>query len=122
MGRTVKDNIPLPFTMFGDDYIQCRRSVNKKTTKEYYAPPPGEQYPSKKLPMNERWSARNFDFSEVFEKLETKSAYHFETEWFYDISTWEGYTDYIASGNRIKKPYGPLTKPHQHSKLVIQEE
>jgi hypothetical protein len=122
MGRTVKDNIPLPFTMFGEDYIQCRRSVNKKTTKQYCSPPSGEKYPSKKLPLSERWSARNFSFSEVFEKLKTKGAYYFETEWFYDISTWDGYTDYIASGNLIKKPYEPLTKTHQHNKLLEEEE
>ena len=122
MGRTVKDNIPLPFTMFGEDYIQCRRWVNKQTTKQYCSPPPGEKYPSKKLPFEERWSARNFNFSEVFEKLEIKGAHTFETEWFYDISTWGGYVDYISSGNLIKKPYEPLTKAHKHSKLVIQEE
>jgi hypothetical protein len=122
MGKTVKDNIPLPFTMFGDDYIQCRRWVNKQTTKQYCSPPPGEKYPSKKLPFHERWSARNFDFSEVFEKLEEEDAHHFETEWFYDISTWDGYVDYISSGNLIRKPFGPLTKTHKHNKLLEEEE
>ena len=32
-GKTIKDNLPLPFTMRGEDFIQCRREVNRLTTK-----------------------------------------------------------------------------------------
>jgi hypothetical protein len=113
-GRTVLDNEPLPFTMTGEDYIQCRRSINKKTTREYYNTEEGEQYPSKKLPLEERWSAKTFDLSEVFEKLSTKGANITDLDWYYDISSWQEYRRYMGSDNFIKKPYEPLTKPHTH--------
>ena len=60
---TVKDNLPLSFTMFGDDYLNCRRDINAKTTKQYYNTNENEKYPTRKLPLDKRWSARKFDFS-----------------------------------------------------------
>ena len=116
-GRTVIDNIPLPFTMTGKDYIRCRRDVNQKTTREFYNTEEGEKYPSRKLPLAERWSAKGFDLSQVFEKHCTKSATVVELEWHYDLSSWQNYRDYMGSDNIIKKPHDVLTKPHTHGKI-----
>ena len=113
--KTVLEGLPLPFTMTGEDYIQCRRDINKKTTKEYYNTEEGEQYPSKKLPLEERWSAKNFGLSEVFEKMSIKGAGTIDLDWHYDISNWQEYRRYMGSDNFIKKPYEPLTKPHTHA-------
>ena len=113
-GRTVLDNVPLPFTMTGEDYIQCRRDVNQKTTKEYYNTQDGELYPSKKLPLEKRWSARTFSLSDVFEKLSIDKANIVELDWYYNISEWGAYSEYLGSENNIKKPYDQLTKPHTH--------
>ena len=81
--QTVKDNLPLSFTLTGDDCIKCRRQINKTTTREYLPPLEGEKYPSQKLPLDQRWSARKFDFSQVFEALDIKSATKVKLEWFY---------------------------------------
>jgi len=119
-GKTVKDNVPLPFTMFGKDYVHCRRDVKRKSTREFINPPPGEM-PSKKLPLSDRWSARHFDFSEVFEKLSETNAQKQETEWFYDLTTWDGYREFLGSENFVKKPSNNLIKPHKHVKLPYRE-
>mgnify|MGYP003638459459 CR=1 FL=1 len=116
-GHTVMDNMPLCFTMFGADYIHCRRHVNKETTKEFYNTVEGEQYPSKRLPIEERWTAKNFDLSVVFNKLNIEDAYSYEPEWFFDLSTWEGYKSFLGSDKIIKKPPEFLTKPHTHVKI-----
>jgi hypothetical protein len=113
-GETVLNNQPLSFTMRGQDYIDCRRDVNKKTTKEFYNTKEGEVYPSQKLPLKERWSARRFDLSEVFEKLSKVDAHIYECKWFYDLSTWGGYRDFLSSENYIKKPSESLTRPRKH--------
>ena len=115
--KTISNNIPLPFTMAGQDYIKCRRDVNQKTTKEFYNTEEGEQYPSRRLPLEERWSAKNFDLSEVFEQLKVPAASKVEVEWFYDISSWDQYRDYLGSDFLIKKPHDVLTKPHTHAKI-----
>jgi hypothetical protein len=116
-GETVLDEKPLCFTMTGRDYINCRRDVNKKTTREFYNTEEGETYPSRKLPLEERWSAKNFNLSEVFDKLEGTESHIYEPDWFYDLSTWEGYRAFLASENSIKKPADILTKPHTYVKI-----
>jgi len=113
--QTVKDGVPLPFTMFGEDYIKCRRDVNKKTTREYYPPQEGEKYPSQKRPIHERWSAKNFLLSDVFDKLEINDT--IEVPWHYDISSWQKYRDYLSSDFLIKTPNEVLTKARKHVKI-----
>ena len=116
-GKTAKEGKLLPFTMTGDDYILCRRDVNTRTTKEYCNTEEGEKYPSKKLPLEERWSAKNFTLSEVINKVKTDNACFVEVEWFYDMSSWEQYRLYMGSDKCIKKPFGPLTKPRKHANI-----
>tara|TARA_B100001094_G_scaffold331383_1_gene399471 strand:- start:346 stop:1230 length:885 start_codon:yes stop_codon:yes gene_type:complete len=120
--KNVKDNLPLSFTLTGDDFKLCRRAINKKTTREFLPPSPGHQFPSEKLPLHERWSARYFNFSDVFEDVCESSSFKHELEWFYDVSTWQGYRNYIASENIIKSPISDLTKPRQHVKIPYTSE
>jgi hypothetical protein len=120
-GKTVKDNLPLSFTMRKEDFIQCRRHINKLTTREYLPPGPGESMPSKKRPLEDRWSARWFDFNTVFAKTKEKDSLKFELDWFYDISTWKGYRGYLGSEHEIKVPYDGLTKPRIYDRLYSEE-
>lgn len=120
--KTVKDNLPLPFTMTGEDFIQCRRKVNKETTRGFLPPLEGELAPSRKLPLEQRWSARSFDFSRVFDKVDNTGAVNIELDWHYDISTWEEYRKFLGSDHVIKKPYKGLTGPFKHSKMCIEGE
>ena len=116
-GDTVKNNKPIAFTFTGEDFKQCRRSVNKATTREYLPPSPGTQYPSQKIPLQERWSARQFSFQTVFEQVSEESATKIDLEWCYDISDWGGYRDFLASDFSIETPPKYLTKPHKHVKI-----
>jgi len=117
--QTVKDNLPLSFTMTGEDFKICRRHVNHETTREYLPPSPGQQYPTEKLPHHHRWSARHFPLSEVFRPLATTSAEatKAEVEWFYDAHEWARYTQYLSSPHQIKVPYKGLIKSRQHSPI-----
>mgnify|MGYP003120167567 CR=1 FL=1 len=118
----IKDNVPLACTMTGEDFKLCRRAINKKTTREYLPPLPNQLYPTRKLPPSERWSARNFNFKDIFENInETGATYH-NAEWHYDISTWNGYRQYLKSENQLKKPIDGLTKPHKHVKIPYDSE
>tara|TARA_Y100000310_G_scaffold134643_1_gene133569 strand:- start:6411 stop:7283 length:873 start_codon:yes stop_codon:yes gene_type:complete len=118
-GQTVKDNLPLSFTMKGEDFIKCRRKVNKLTTREFLPPLEGDKYPSQKLPLEKRWSAKNFKFKTIFEEVEEQNAVKKEIDWFYDLSRWEEYKSFLGSKNIIEKPYEGLTKPHIHAKLLL---
>ena len=120
-GETVKDNKPIAFTFTGEDFKQCRRSVNTQTTREYLPTLPNTQYPTQKLPRNKRWSARHFDFHMVFNKVSEKNATNIDLDWYYDLSSWRGYRDFLASNFSIERPPEHLTKAHQHAKLPYRE-
>lgn len=113
-GQSVVNNQYLPFTMTGEDFKQCRRAINKKTTREYLPPLPNQQYPSQKLPLHERWSARHFTLSDIYEPLGSQERTIIELEWYYDTSSWNGYTEYISSEYELNKPLDELTRPRQH--------
>ena len=121
--KTVKDDLPLSFTMTGEDFKLCRRHINKKTSREYLPPLPGQQYPTQKIPLSQRWSARRFPLSEIFQPLATEQerATKVEVDWFYDGSTWGQYVDYLASDNIIERPYKELVRPHKHEKFSHEE-
>tara|TARA_B100000287_G_scaffold404371_1_gene426996 strand:- start:270 stop:1148 length:879 start_codon:yes stop_codon:yes gene_type:complete len=116
-GLSVKNNLPLSFTMSGEDFKRCRRTVNSLTTREYMAPDPGEVYPSQKLPIEERWSARHFDLSTVLSEVSEDAAQMVEADWFYDISHWKGYKQLLSSEKQIETPEEGLTKARKHVKL-----
>jgi len=118
----IKDNVPLACTMTGEDFKLCRRVINKKTTREYLPPLPNQQYPTQKLPLHERWSARTFNFKEIFDSIDEKGAVYADLPWHYDVSTWDGYVEYIRSEDKIKKPLEALTRPHQHVKIPYTSE
>jgi len=118
----IKNNLPISFTMTGEDFKLCRRTVNKKTTREYLPPSPGQQYPSQKLPLQNRWSARYFNLEDVFEQVEDKDAHKVELDWYHDISSWDGYRNFLSSGNIINTPEEGLTKRHTHVKLPYTSE
>ena len=120
-GETVKNNRPIAFTFTGEDFKQCRRSVNKATTREYLPPSPGTQYPTQKIPLKDRWSARQFNFQTVFEQVSEENATKINLDWYYDISDWSGYRNFLASDFSIESPPDYLTKPRKHVKIPYRE-
>ena len=120
--KNIKNDLPLSFTMFGEDFKKCRRHVNKKTTREFLPPLPNQRFPSEKLPLSQRWSARHFPLSVVFHSVTmTNKSSKIEAPWFYDAHNWSDYIDYMASGNKIEKPYKELIRPHTHEKFPYEE-
>jgi hypothetical protein len=119
--KTVKDNLPLSFTMTGEDFKTCRRSVNKKTTREYLPPSPGQHYPTQKRPLHDRWSARHFNFEDIFGDIDESHILKVDLSWFCDLSSWSGYSDFIGSNFSLEIPKEELTKPHKHVKIPYTE-
>jgi len=121
-GQSVADNKYLPFTMTGEDFKLCRRAINKKTTRGYLPPLPDQQYPSQKLPLQERWSARHFTLSDIYEPLVTMPHESADLEWHYNICNWQNYVDYLSSDNLLDKPLDDLTRPRQHVTIPYDSE
>jgi len=120
--KTVKDGELLSFTMKGDDFKACRNLINKTTTREYLPPLPGQKYPSQKRPVSERWIAKDYSLEQVLEPLNEEGSTCMEIEWHHDISTWEGYVEYLGSKNTVETPRKELTLPHIHVNIPYVDE
>ena len=58
---------------------------------------------TKLLPTENRFSGRFFKIRDIFKKLDdSKQTFKVEMEWFYQISTWEEYCNYLSSEERKK--------------------
>ena len=101
----VKGNKYLGFTFDQEDFINCRASVRERGTGRYA--PGGKKnedgIPRELLPVEERWSARHFEISEVFSEL-PDDAHCIELEYYYDVTSWGGYRNFMSSGLNIEKP------------------
>lgn len=109
--KTISNNIPLPFTMSGQDYIKCRRDVNQKTTKEFYNTEEGEQYPSRRLPLEERWSAKNFTLDKIFYHDKIDIDKKVEVQQYYSLDSWEELKEFYRSDLTIRKMTKTMNKP-----------
>ena len=121
-GKTIKDGLPIAFTFNGDDFKACRNYINQTTSREYLPRSPGQIFPTQKLPFAERWSARQYPLSQIFQKLSEKNKIQEDVDWYYDISQWDNYCSYLGSKKLLEKPYEPLTKAHKHAKIPYRVE
>tara|TARA_B100001123_G_scaffold229685_1_gene258356 strand:- start:5567 stop:6370 length:804 start_codon:yes stop_codon:yes gene_type:complete len=107
-GLTVKEDLSLPFTFDWEDVKAIDTNIRKTSTGKYKQI--GEYVPSnesawlERLPVSERYSAKNFKLSEVFRPLDTKDACFFDTEWYNSISTWDEYKAFLGRGFKFRKP------------------
>lgn len=74
-GQTFLDNTHLPFTFSGDHYNECNRF------------------------FKDRYSGCDIDktFADVFSPIDTNTYIKYNTPWFYDVSSWEKYQDYLKT-------------------------
>lgn len=78
--KTVKDNLHLPFTFNADDFFRCRDIVKFKQAEEW----------------NNR-SSKFYDLATVFKGLDSSNSTVVDLPWFHDISSWDGYKNYMSS-------------------------
>ena len=95
-GKTTEQNIHTSFSFGKDEFVRFRRQI-RKGTKQFANEVDEDGIPRTKLPLEERYSARWFDLQDVFVGLDNTKTNSLEVEYFYDISTWEGYRNYLSS-------------------------
>ena len=116
-GKTIADGLPASFTMSGDDFKICRDNIKSLTTREYFPPAEGEQYPSQKLPLEERWSARGFDLQTIFAPLSENQHNYLETDYLFDNREWQNYKNMMSAKKDLIIPEKQLLKPRFHAKI-----
>ena len=106
--KTVAEDLQLAFTFDWEDVKKIDAHLRKTTTGMYkqigeYVPDNQDAW-LEKLPLSERYSAKNFKLSEVFSPLDTKNACFFDVAWYNDISTWDEYKKFLSGEFRFRKP------------------
>ena len=101
--KSVKDNQYLAFTFGSEEFVSFRRSLREKGTGSYTSKLENG-LPREKLSLEERYSARFFELSDVFDIYEPDIKV--ELPWYYNIDNWENYCTFISSERRkeIKIP------------------
>ena len=75
--------------------------------------------PNKKLPTEERYSARWFGLEQVFTNLQAENS--IEVEEFYDLSSWDKYRNYLSSdlASKTTRPPDWLMKAKEFGSIAL---
>jgi len=108
-GQTVREGLYLGFTFDAEDFKRFRRTIRTEGTGRMVPGQTGEdlldgKFPTKTLPIEERWSARHFSLDKVFGSAIIEEAKVKNVSWYYDIDNWDGYRSFLASGEKIERP------------------
>ncbi len=118
-GKNVSDGLYLGFTFDADDFKRYRSQLRKNATGIR-----GDSLDSV-LPIEERWSARNFPLDKVFKSvIIDNDTVQVEVPEYHNIDNWLGYCDYIASPLRAatKRPFKKILDYHELNPIGIDNE
>lgn len=114
-GETVLDNKYLGFSFGKAEWKGFRTALRSGTGMWSSESLREDRYPSKLLPIEERYSARHFTLDKVLECVNIVNEVEIDS--YHDIETWAGYTDYIGSNKQLKKPENYLTNGKKLNKI-----
>ena len=122
-GRTVRDDEYLGFTFDADDFKACRRMIRKNGTGEYDGYKPKNPN-AKRLPKEEKWSARFFSLDKVFNSVKIKDGNILEIPWYYNIDNWDNLRIFLGSKEsiKIKRPHRKLLGYHEWNPIGVNNE
>tara|TARA_Y100000296_G_C5138774_1_gene239771 strand:+ start:386 stop:1282 length:897 start_codon:yes stop_codon:yes gene_type:complete len=121
--KTVKDGEYLGFTFNSEEFLKLRKKLRDKATGLYTSEINEDGMPSKKYPTEQRYSARFFTLDEVFESLVLENKHSVEIPWYYNISSWDGYCQFLASKDKdeIRRPSKGILSYHEFNKIGQEE-
>lgn len=102
--KTVREDVMLPFTFTSSEFIYYRRLFRKRSINIRTS------YGGNKIEPERRWNARFFKLHDIFEIAEPETSNVVELPWYYDISNWNGYHQYMSSeeSKKICRPKNKL--------------
>jgi len=91
------NNFYTSFTFGKEEFINFRRRVREGSGT--YAPGYYNESgtPNKRLPLEERYSARFFELKDVFNDFNQNQATQFQPSSFYNVDSWENYRNFMVS-------------------------
>jgi len=124
-GDSVLDGYKVGFAFEASDLGKLIKLFWDKQSGRYDASQPLEErkngkFVTKLLPLDKRYSGRFFKVEDVFRSIHNSSIiFKIEMEWYYDISTWENFCNFLNSEHRKKmlRPKLPFLKYRTWNKV-----
>ena len=103
--------------------MRFRRQI-RKGTGTYSSELNEKGIPNKKLPYDERYSARWFGLEDVFIDLDNTKSNSIDMQEFYDLSSWDNYRNYLSSelSSRTKRPPTWLMKRTEFGSIGLDKD
>jgi hypothetical protein len=99
--KTIIDGDYLGFTFTGKDYVRFRKVIRKEGTGMWDGSELTDgKYANKRLPIEERYSARFFSLDKIFKHAILEDAVVGQLPWYHNIDSWERYCTFLGSDNR----------------------
>jgi len=120
--KTVADGKYLGFTFGKQDFLEFRREIRKGTGMFTAENLKDGKYPTVKLPIEKRYSARYFDLAKVFKHVILDEIR--EVPWYYTIDNWDGYCNFLGSPDRhkIERPPNYILNYREWNLLGVDDE
>tara|TARA_B100000085_G_scaffold60353_1_gene53106 strand:- start:9431 stop:10195 length:765 start_codon:yes stop_codon:yes gene_type:complete len=100
-GKTVRQNKYLGFTFFPEDWPKFKWHMKNQCTGG-----------SRALPLEERWSSRNFSLDKIFNLDIIDVDKKIEVEEYYDLEHWESLEKFYASDLILDRPSKQFMRPY----------
>ena len=122
-GQTPAQGIHTSFSFGKDEFVRFRRQI-RKGTGTYSSELNEKGIPNKKLPYDERYSARWFGLEDVFIDLDNTKSNSIDIQEFYDLSSWDNYRNYLSSelSSRTKRPPTWLMKRTEFGSIGLDKD
>jgi hypothetical protein len=119
-GQTPEQGLHTSFSFGKDEFIRFRRQIRKGTgafTNEVGS----NGIPNKKLPIEERYSARWFEIEDIFIDLDNNANNSIEIDEFYDLSSWDNYRNYLSSelAQQTQRPSETIMKQKEFGSIAL---
>ena len=97
--KTVKDGYYLGLALTIEQINQFIKESKTRST-GYWRDPETRTEP---YPLEERFSYKNFDLSEVFQTLDLKDYNKIEAEEYYSLDSWENYCSFLSNNKDLSR-------------------
>jgi len=98
--QTILDNKYLGFSLTLEHVKQLKLEVKEKSTGLWANP----EIRDRQLPLNERFSYRNFTPSQIFDTVDTNCYKIKEIDNYYNLDNWQDYCFFLSENNSVRKP------------------
>ena len=107
-GESIKTGAYMGFTLDASEFKQCLYETKKACSGA-----------SKNLPIEERWSSRNFGLDKIFKCVNIEKENIVELKWHYNIDSWESLLKYLKSDHVLDRPPQSFFKVEKLKPLEI---